>query len=78
MSYSVIISRQYHSNSAFEMIFVRYKENWQVKNGLCLYGFNAIIWFWMFKSEVWVNFSDDKTNLKTTEIINSIKFACQI
>ena len=31
MSYSVIISRQYHSYSAFEMIFVCYEENWQVK-----------------------------------------------
>ena len=31
-----------------------------LKNGLCLYGFNAIIWFWMFKYEEWVNFPDDK------------------
>ena len=62
MSYSVIISRQYNSNSAFEMIFVCYEENLQVKKMvyICLYGFNAIIWFWMFKYEVWVNFSDDK------------------
>ena len=61
MSYSVIISRQYHSNSAFEMIFVCYEDNWQAKKGLlCLYAFNAIISFWMFKYEVWVNFSDDK------------------
>ena len=51
MSYSVIISRQYHSNSAFEMIFVCYEDNWLVKKkkGLCLYGLNAIISFWMFK-----------------------------
>ena len=51
-SYSVIISRQYHSNSAFEMFFVCYEENLQGKNGLCLYGFNAIIWFWMFMLDV--------------------------
>ena len=47
MSYLVIISRQYHSNSAFEMIFVCYKENWQVKKWsmfTSVYGFNAIIY----------------------------------
>ena len=37
MSYSVKFSRQYHSNSAFEMIFVRYEENWQVKKMVYVY-----------------------------------------
>ena len=60
MSYSVIISRQYHSNLAFKMILCPMKNIGNLKNGLCLYGFNAIIWFWMFKYEVWINFSDDK------------------
>ena len=32
----------------------------KLKKGLCLYGLNAIISFWMFKYEVWVNFSEDK------------------
>ena len=32
----------------------------KLKNVLCLYGFNTIIWFWMSKYEVWVYFSDDK------------------
>ena len=32
----------------------------KLKKGLCLYAFNAIISFWMFKYEVSVNFSDDK------------------
>ena len=60
MSYPVIISRQNHSNSAFELVLYAIKKIGKLKKWSMFNGFNAIIWFWMLKYEVWVNFSDDK------------------
>ena len=73
MSDSVIISRQYHSNSAFKMIFVCYEENWQVKKMVYVYMVSMrISGFGCSRMSNGSTFLMIKQNLKTTEIINSI------